>query len=110
MANEVSSYTPEQVKTIVDGYLAGVTVEALSELSGKNIRSVIAKLAREGVYVAKPKKESEARPTKTDMLISICETMGLDPKLQESMEKMTYPALSNLHEKIHSCGCNCNLI
>ena len=106
MANEVSSYTPEQVKTIVDGYLAGVTVEALSELSGKNIRSVIAKLAREGVYVAKPKKESEARLTKTDMLISICETIGLDPKQVQSFEKATYLALASLHEKIRSCDCH----
>ena len=106
MANEVSSYTPEQVKTIVDGYLAGVTVEALSELSGKNIRSVIAKLAREGVYVAKIKKEPDARVTKDTMIKAICLILLLDPKLQESMEKMTYPALSNLHEKIHSCDCN----
>ena len=103
MTNEVSSYTPEQVKAVVDGYLAGASVEALSELSGKNIRSVIAKLAREGVYVAKIKKESDARMTKDTMIKAICLVLILDPKLMESFDKMTYPALASLHKKISTC-------
>ena len=106
MSIEVSAYTPEQVKVIVNGYLTGETVEQLAETSGKNVRSVIAKLAREGVYIAKPKKESTARPTKEEMLISICIEMGLDPKQLQSFEKATYPALSSLHEKIKTCSCH----
>lgn len=106
MAIEVSSYTPEQVAAVVSGYLAGETVEALAEASGKNVRSVIAKLAREGVYVPKPKKPLETKPTKLEMLMSICNALTLDPKLMQSLEKATYPALAGLHTKILSCSCS----
>jgi hypothetical protein len=49
------NYTPEQTLEIVQAYQAGATVEQLAERVGKSVRSVVAKLSREGVYVAKTK-------------------------------------------------------
>lgn len=47
------NYTPEQAKTMVQDYLAGVSVETIAANMGRHVRSVIAKLSREQVYVAK---------------------------------------------------------
>jgi transposase-like protein len=47
------NYTPEQSAQMVADYQAGVTVEAIAESLGKTVRSVVAKLSREKVYVAK---------------------------------------------------------
>jgi len=47
------NYTPEQTAQMVADYQAGVTVEAIAESLGKTVRSVVAKLSREKVYVAK---------------------------------------------------------
>jgi hypothetical protein len=47
------NYTPEQSVKMVADYQAGVTVEAIAENLGKTVRSVVAKLSREKVYVAK---------------------------------------------------------
>ena len=53
------NYTPEQTVELVADYRAGVAVETIANKLGKSVRSVIAKLSREGVYQAK------ARTTKT---------------------------------------------
>ena len=53
------NYTPEQTVEMVSDYVANPTqstVEALAEKMGKTVRSVIAKLSREKVYVAKEYK------------------------------------------------------
>jgi predicted transcriptional regulator len=47
------NYTPEQSAQMVADYQAGVTVETIAENLGKTVRSVVAKLSREKVYVAK---------------------------------------------------------
>ena len=47
------NYTPEQTAKMVSDYQAGVTVEVIALEFGKTIRSVVAKLSREKVYVAK---------------------------------------------------------
>jgi hypothetical protein len=54
MATEkVVNYTPEQTAALVEAYKAGTTVEALAETLGKSVRSIVAKLSREGVYQKK---------------------------------------------------------
>jgi hypothetical protein len=54
MATEkVVNYTPEQTAALVEAYKAGTTVEALAESLGKSVRSIVAKLSREGVYQKK---------------------------------------------------------
>jgi hypothetical protein len=50
MAEKVVNYTPEQTAQMVEAYKAGVTVEQIANGMGKTVRSVVAKLSREGVY------------------------------------------------------------
>lgn len=57
MATEkAQNYTAEQTVSIVAAYTAGETVEALAEKFGKSVRSIVAKLSREGVYKKKEYK------------------------------------------------------
>lgn len=49
----VVNYTPEQTTAMVADYAAGMTAEAIAEKMGKSLRSVVAKLSREKVYVKK---------------------------------------------------------
>ena len=53
MATKVVNYTPEQTMQMVADYTAGVSVETIAQNLGKTVRSVVAKLSREKVYVAK---------------------------------------------------------
>ena len=57
MATEKTiNYTVEQTVKMVADYQAGVTVEAIAAELGKTVRSVVAKLSREKVYVKKEYK------------------------------------------------------
>lgn len=64
------NYTPEQVSQMVFDYKAGIAVETIAQNMGKTVRSVVAKLSREGVYVAKT-KEASIRVTKEDLVAKI---------------------------------------
>ena len=50
------NYTPEQTAQIIADYQAGLSVEIIAENLGKTVRSVVAKLSREKVYIAKEYK------------------------------------------------------
>ena len=59
------NYTDEMVAQMTAAYEANPsreTVEQLAENLGKSVRSVIAKLSREGVYVAQPKVTKTGEP------------------------------------------------
>lgn len=59
------NYTAEQTAEMVQAYVAAPTletVEALAKKLGKTVRSVIAKLAREKVYVPKVYKTKTGEP------------------------------------------------
>ena len=47
------NYSVEQTASMIADYQAGVTTEAIALALGKSLRSVVAKLSREKVYVAK---------------------------------------------------------
>ena len=49
----VVNYTPEQTARVIVGYTDGMTVESLAAEMGKSVRSIIAKLSREGIYKKK---------------------------------------------------------
>ena len=53
MTAKTVNYTPEQTAKMVADYAAGVTPETIAENLGKTVRSVVAKLSREKVYIAK---------------------------------------------------------
>ena len=53
MSDKTVNYTPEQTTAIVQQYVDGITIESLAEQFGKSVRSIVAKLSREGVYQKK---------------------------------------------------------
>ena len=60
-----ANYTEQQTKEMVAQYEAAPTKEtvvAIAEKLGKNTRSVIAKLSREGVYKAQPRTTKRGEP------------------------------------------------
>jgi len=80
---QVKNYTDEMVSTMVDQYSASptkATVEALAETFGKSTRSIIAKLSREGVYVAQPKVTKAGAPIvrKADIIADIASVLGVE--------------------------------
>ena len=61
------NYSPEQTAQIVEQYQAGVTVEQIAQTMGKTVRSIVAKLSREKVYIAKEYKTKNGEaPVKKD--------------------------------------------
>lgn len=65
------NYSEELTASIVERYQAGESVETIAESIGKAVRSVRAKLVREGVYQA-PEKPAKAEkvegPTKKELM------------------------------------------
>jgi len=89
------TYTAEQTAKAVREYQAGVTVEAIAEAMGKSVRSVIAKLSREKVYVAKVAAKG-TRVTKAALISAIAVKFGVEGEALESLEKATKEALEIL--------------
>ena len=90
------NYTQEQTQQLVTGYQAGETVEALATRLGKTTRSVVAKLSREGVYVAKSKTTGVARVKKCDLVDQLASKCGVAPEVFESLEKANHDVLEAL--------------
>ncbi len=87
------NYTAEQTAEIVARYNAGETVETIADAFGKTVRSIVAKLSREKVYVAKAKAKGEARVKKEALIAQIAEAIGADEAELDSLEKATAKAL-----------------
>ena len=82
MAN-AKNYTEEMVNTMTEAYTANPTretVDALAEQFGKTTRSIIAKLSREGVYVAQPRTTKSGEPviSKAELVAQIAEHFGIE--------------------------------
>jgi len=63
MTTKVVNYTVEQTAKIVADYKSGVSVESIAQNLGKSVRSIVAKLSREGVY------QKKVRTTKTGEMV-----------------------------------------
>lgn len=72
------NYTPDQVEQMVEMYTNGDPVVDIADVVGKTPRSVIAKLSREGVYVAKPRKVATGAVRKADIVRNIATHVGSD--------------------------------
>ena len=75
------NYTDEMVAQMTEAYTANPTretVDALAKKLGKSVRSIIAKLSREGVYVAQPKVTKTGEPVvrKAELVAQIQELTG----------------------------------
>lgn len=78
----VKNYSEKDVSMMVSAYEANPTrdtVEALAEKLGKNTRSVIAKLSREGVYKAQPRVTKAGEPVvlKGELVARIETALGI---------------------------------
>ena len=96
------NYTPEQTARMVADYQAGMTVDAIAETLGKTVRSVVAKLSREKVYVAKAyKTKSGETPIKKDVHADfIGDALGLTESDTESLTKANKIALMKIADFI----------
>lgn len=81
------NYTDEQTVELVQAYQAGEAVEALAERFQKSVRSIVAKLSREGVYQPKTKAKAGVRMTKAQIITYLEDLLQLDPKSLQSLEK-----------------------
>lgn len=82
MAN-AKNYTDEMVAQMTEQYSANPTRETVDELAqtfGKTTRSIIAKLSREGVYVAQPRTTKSGEPVvaKAELVAQIEEHFGIE--------------------------------
>ena len=82
MAN-AKNYTDEMVSEMTTQYTANPTretVDALANQFGKTTRSIIAKLSREGVYVAQPRTTKSGEPviSKAELVAQINEHFGIE--------------------------------
>ena len=102
MKMKTVNYTPEQTARMVADYEAGMTVDAIAEALGKTVRSVVAKLSREKVYVAKAyKTKSGETPIKKDVHADfIGEMLGLTEADTESLTKANKVALAKIADFI----------
>ena len=98
------NYTPEQTATMVSEYQSGTTVESIAESLGKSVRSVVAKLSREKVYVAKTYTTKTGEPVaKKDMVAdAIGNVLGLTEAETESLTKANKTALQKIFLAMHS--------
>ena len=82
MAN-AKNYTDEMVSEMTTQYTANPTretVDALANQFGKTTRSIIAKLSREGVYIAQPRTTKTGEPviSKSELVAQISEHFGVE--------------------------------
>lgn len=92
----VANYTPEMTAELVTRYLAGEPVETLAAFAGKTTRSIVAKLSREGVYVAKTKTKAEVRVKKAELVSQLATRLGVDEESVGDLEKLTAKTLGLL--------------
>ena len=95
---KVVNYTADQTATMINDYADGVSVETIAANMGKTVRSVIAKLSREKVYVAKTRttKTGEAIVKKDAVADEIGMLMGFTEAEIESLAKANKTVLKAL--------------
>lgn len=95
-----TNYTAEQTTQLVTDYQAGQTVEALAAALGKTTKSVVAKLSREGVYVAKNRAQGQHRVRKAELVDKLAAACGVAPEVFETLEKANHDVLEQLVAKM----------
>ena len=91
------NYTPEMVNMLRKAQpIDFEKAQDLAKKLNKNVRSVIAKVKREGLeYISKPAPaKKKAAPTKGDLVHAICKAVDIDSC--DGLEKATGVALDKL--------------
>jgi flagellar biosynthesis/type III secretory pathway ATPase len=99
------NYTAEQTAAMVQQYTAAPTAEtvaSMAEAMGKSVRSIVAKLTREGVYKKKEytTKKGEAPVTKEELASKLTELCGLSEAEADSMAKANKTGLQKIIAKL----------
>ena len=96
--SKVINYTVEQTESLKEDYLSGVSVETIANAMGKSVRSVVAKLSREGVYTPKAYvSKSGEKPVKKDTVAdAIGAVLNMSEPEIESLTKANKTALSKI--------------
>ena len=104
MTAKTVNYTPEQTAQVVADYTNGMTVETIAQNLGKSVRSIVAKLSREKVYVAKTyvsktgekpvRKDAHADAIGAVLQLTEAETESLTKANKTALEKI-FQALAN---------------
>jgi hypothetical protein len=102
MAEKAVNYTAEQTAKIIADYQAGVAVEAIASALGKSVRSVVAKLSREKVYIAKQYvSKTGEKPVKKDVTAdAIGAILRLSENDIESLTKANKSALKAIFDAL----------
>jgi hypothetical protein len=107
MASEKTvNYTQEQTAMLVQGYQGGTSVEQLAESFGKSVRSIVAKLSREGVYQKKEyvTKTGETPIKKDEHADFIGKSLSLSEADTDSLAKANKRALAAVAEFIRKAA------
>ena len=101
---QVKNYSDKDVSMMIETYQANPTrdtVDMLAEKLGKNTRSIIAKLSREGVYVAQPRVTKTGEPVvlKSEFVDRIHAVLGIEIP---SIAKATKSDLSKLADHLEA--------
>jgi len=96
------NYTPEQTAQIIADYQAGLSVEIIADNLGKTVRSIVAKLSREKVYIAKEyKSKTGETPVRKDIHAdAIGAILRLPENDIESLTKANKNALKAIFEAL----------
>jgi hypothetical protein len=101
-APKAVNYTPEQAKQIVDLYAGGKgkTKEELAAQFGKTVKSIVAKLVREKVYVkAEYQTKQGTKPvSKEQHVAAIATFLGVPADKLDSLEKANKGVLQMLED------------
>lgn len=98
MATIKTAYTPEQTAALVEAYKAAPTSETVAsfaETFGKSVKSIVAKLSREGVYQKKAyvTKAGSAPVKKEAIADELQAAFGLSEAEADSLTKANKTAL-----------------
>ena len=101
MTAKTVNYTAEQTAAIVADYNAGVSVDTIAAKVGKSVRSIVAKLSREGVYKAKERVSKTGAPVvKKDEIVDAMQSQfGLTDAEADSLTKANKTALVKILTK-----------
>lgn len=100
-AKPKTAYTAEQTTELVAAYVANPSAEVVAtfaEKFGKTVKSVVAKLSREGVYKAKEYvSKTGAKPIKKDEIATSFQMLfGLTDAEADSLTKANKTALAKI--------------
>jgi|TARA_Y100000015_G_C2347204_1_gene68830 response regulator RpfG family c-di-GMP phosphodiesterase len=99
------NYTEEMVAQMTEQYTANPTRDTVDNLArefGKTTRSIIAKLSREGVYVAQPRTTKTGEPivSKAELVSEVATILGVEVDDIASLEKATKIHLKALVDRL----------